>query len=104
MIEMDTVYARWLKFVRPLDTRHFNFMRPTLEFHAPWTPRSHYFLVHTQNFGVRDAGTHLNGIAAWLHCGVRTLLVRLLNVMTYGITIVCFVVLVANNSMNCRDI
>ena len=31
---MDTVDARWSKFVRPLDARHFNFMRPTLKFHA----------------------------------------------------------------------
>jgi hypothetical protein len=34
MIEMYTVDARWLKFVRPLDARHFSFMRPTLKFHA----------------------------------------------------------------------
>jgi hypothetical protein len=26
--------CRCLKFVRPLDARHFNFVRPTLKFHA----------------------------------------------------------------------
>jgi hypothetical protein len=29
---VDAMDARWLKFVHPLDARHFNFVRPTLKF------------------------------------------------------------------------
>jgi hypothetical protein len=42
---------RWLTFVRPVDAKHFNFMRPTLEFHAAmdsaillfWSPNTKFW-------------------------------------------------------------
>jgi hypothetical protein len=58
MIEMDTVDARWLKFVGPLDARHFNFMRPTLKFHAAMdSPFSLFWSPYTKFWrqGRRDA-------------------------------------------------
>ena len=54
--EVGAMDARWLKFVHPLDARHFNFVRPTLKF---GTARDSHVLiilgVHTQNIGFRDA-------------------------------------------------
>jgi hypothetical protein len=69
MIEMDTYGGRQVVKICASSGRQ------ALQFYASntqisrghaWTPRSHYFGVHAQNFGVRDAGTHLNGIAACL--------------------------------------
>jgi hypothetical protein len=55
--------ARYLEFVRPQDARHFKFVRPSFFSARPRTPRHQNFGVPALNFGVRDAGTHLNGNA-----------------------------------------
>jgi hypothetical protein len=56
--------ARYSEFVRPQDARHFKFVRPSFFSARPRTPRHQNFGVPALNFGVRDAGTHLNGNAA----------------------------------------
>jgi hypothetical protein len=64
---VDAVDARWLKFVRPVDAKHVKFLRPTLKIYAAMVSAFSlgYFEVLTQNFGVMDAGMHLNGIATY---------------------------------------
>ena len=57
-VDVDAIYR---ECVRPLDAKHYKFVRPACISWQPWTPRPRVFGVQTQNVGVRDAGTQLNG-------------------------------------------
>jgi hypothetical protein len=50
--------GRWTR-----DARHFKFVSPSFFSARPRTPRHQNFGIPALNFGVGNAGTHLNGNA-----------------------------------------
>jgi hypothetical protein len=56
--ELRGMQIRWKR-----DARYLEFVCPSFFFARPRTPRHQNFGFPAKNFGVRDAGTHLNGNA-----------------------------------------